>query len=115
MLQAFQLSFQGFRFLPQAAFLAQNYLARVQAAGYAALDEKIRTLGGGDQADEAMVNSEMSAVSSLNSDYEWNALLRRENDGGSRRIAVTVTVSWAGRPGGPEIEEKEAVGYVAAP
>ena len=100
----------------QAACLAQSHLAQLQAAGYAPLDEKIRTHAKESDADQASLFPQLVG-SKLGGDFSafwWNARLRRTVIGELKGIEITVTVQGPGSQG-PNVTSKEVAGYVFSP
>jgi Tfp pilus assembly protein PilV len=110
----------------QAASLAQSYLAQLQAAGYQAVEEKIRTHADAANPDLASLFPRPTG-STLNSDFEWNAYLRRVATDDPKRIEITIVVQRASPASkaagqdeaGPSAQRegvrREVRGYVFAP
>ena len=110
----------------RAASLAQSYLAQLQAAGYGALDEKLRTHADAASPDRSWLFPSPTG-STLDGDFEWNAHLRRIETDGRKRIEARVVVERgapaSGRAGQDSAHSstptggvrKEVTGHVFAP
>jgi len=92
----------------QARYLVQDRLANLEMAGYAALDDQIRTLAKPSDAGEAALFQSMV----LNPNFTLKTQLRREETEGVRRIMITVSGEWSEQRA---TKARKAVGYVFAP
>ena len=94
----------------QADYLLQERLASLQMLGYAALEDKVKTLAPAPNA--TGVSLFPNAQKTVNPDFSWNADLQREDSEGVRRIKMTVKVGWSDKK---QARERKAVDYVFAP